>query len=37
MHTVRVLFNENPFNIGTNNYAEFYCPYEIVKKFLKSR
>ena len=36
--TVRMLFNEKPFNIRTNNaWAEVDCPYDIVKTLLKSR
>ena len=37
-YTVRMLFNEKPFNIGTNNtWAEVDWPYNTVKTFLKSR
>lgn len=37
-YSVRMLFNEKPFLIGTNNTcAELDCAYETVKSFLKSR
>ena len=37
-YSVRMLFNEKPFNVGTNNTcAQVDCPYETVKSFLKSR
>ena len=37
-YSVRMLYNENPFNIGTNNTCvDVYCPYDTVKAFLKSR
>lgn len=36
--TVRMMYNEDKFLIGTNNTcAQFDCPYSTVKTFLKSR